>query len=258
MRNGVYLQAHKGVESEYPENTMPAFCAAAEQGYEMIELDLGVTKDHQIIVMHDEKINRTARREDGSELAEPVCISDLTYAEALTYDFGLWFSPAFRGTRLPLFSQVLALAAEHDILLKLDNKIQRFAPEDLDRLFAMLKASPARICISCWNEEIARRTIRELPRGEISFDGLTDEAELARLCALAGREKLTIWIPVDRDRASWAPVAWFASPETCRMIQTYARLGLWAIRDVDSFDRAAVLYRPYAAETNGTIKPDKR
>ena len=53
----VRLQAHQGVESECPGNTMSSFRAAVEQGYEMIELDLGVTKDGRFITMHNETIN---------------------------------------------------------------------------------------------------------------------------------------------------------------------------------------------------------
>ena len=79
MRKGVRLQAHKGVEAEYPENTMPSFLAAVSQGYEMIELDLGVTKDDKIVVLHNSTINDAARLGDGSELSREVKIGDITY-----------------------------------------------------------------------------------------------------------------------------------------------------------------------------------
>ena len=64
------LQAHKGVASECPENTMSAFRCAAVQGYDVIELDLEYTSDEKIVVMHDSYLNRTARNADGSELGE--------------------------------------------------------------------------------------------------------------------------------------------------------------------------------------------
>ena len=89
MKNSVMLQAHKGVETEYPENTLPAFAAAGEQGYEMIELDLRMTKDDRIIAMHDSSINSTGRNPDGSEITENIRIYDITYEEALEYDFGI-------------------------------------------------------------------------------------------------------------------------------------------------------------------------
>ena len=98
----VRLQAHQGVESECPGNTMSSFRAAVEQGYEMIELDLGVTKDGRFITMHNETINYAARNPDGSRIEPEIPISSITYEQALQYDFGLRFSEKFRGEKLPL------------------------------------------------------------------------------------------------------------------------------------------------------------
>lgn len=256
MRNGVKLQAHKGVEAEYPENTMPSFLAAVRQGYEMIELDLGVTKDGKIITMHDEAINSTARTQSGRKLCRKKNISDITYEEALRYDFGVGFSEEFRGTKLPLFEDVLKLAAENGTLLKIDNKIRKFSDENIEKLFEMIRTSGAKVCISCWNREIAQKVVEELPCAEISFDGMTNEEDLKYYSALAGRDRFSVWIPVDVDRASWAPREWFASPGQCAVIAKYAKLCIWAIRDLESFERAAAVLHPYAAETNGTIKPE--
>ena len=256
MRNGVRLQAHKGVECDYPENTMPSFEAAVKQGYEMIELDLAVTKDGKIVVLHDGTINRTARNADGSEIEKETEISSLTYEEALEYDFGVSFSPEFRGVKIPLFEDVLRLAEENNIQLKIDNKIQRFSEEELEALFEMLRKSGARVIISCWSYAAAEKVVSELPKAEISFDGMTDEEELEKINALAGRDCFSVWIPVDYEMASWAPDEWFASPAKCKIINKYAKLSIWAIKDLESFERAAEEYKPWAAETTGTIKPE--
>ena len=55
------LQAHRGVAAEYPENTMPAFIKAYEQGYDIIEFDPKMTADHIPVVLHDRTLNRTGR-----------------------------------------------------------------------------------------------------------------------------------------------------------------------------------------------------
>ena len=55
--------AHRGFSGEYPENTMLAFRKAVEAGSDGIELDVHLSQDGEIIVMHDEKIDRTT---DGS------------------------------------------------------------------------------------------------------------------------------------------------------------------------------------------------
>ncbi|MBQ6264083.1 MAG: hypothetical protein IJK60_01375 [Clostridia bacterium] len=256
MRNGVRLQAHRGVESEYPENTMPSFKAAVNQGYEMIELDLAVTKDGKIVVLHDSTINRTARNADGSEIEKKTGIATLTYNEALEYDFGIAFSTAFRGTKIPLFEDVLALAEKNGIQIKIDNKIQRFSKKERKALFGMLNKSKAQVIISCLSYADAKEVVSSLPRAEISFDGMTDENELKKINALAGRERFSVWIPVDYEMASWAPAKWFATPEKCRTINKYAKLSIWAVKSPESFERAAEEYKPWAAETTGTIKPE--
>ncbi len=47
------IQAHRGARSFFPENTIQAFCKAADLGVRVVELDLVVSKDHQIVVSHD-------------------------------------------------------------------------------------------------------------------------------------------------------------------------------------------------------------
>lgn len=256
MRNGVKLQAHKGVESEYPENTMPAFQAAVDQGYEMIELDLRITKDKKIVVIHNSTINSKARTSDGEIIEETIRVDELTFEEISQYDFGVWFSEEFKGTKIPLFEDVLKLVDKTGVMLKIDNKLKNFSEEDLDMFFDMVKKYDVKICISCWNSDIARKTVETLPDGEISFDGMTDEKELKYYSDLAGKDRFSVWIPVDFDMASWAPKEWFATPEQCEVIKKYAKLCIWAIRDQESFDLNVPVYKPYALETSGLIKND--
>jgi glycerophosphoryl diester phosphodiesterase len=47
------IQAHRGARSFYPENTIQAFCKAADLGCRVIELDLVVSRDHRIVISHD-------------------------------------------------------------------------------------------------------------------------------------------------------------------------------------------------------------
>lgn len=257
MKNSVKLQAHKGVETEYPENTLPAFIAAGEQGYEMIELDLRMTKDDRIIAMHDSSINSTGRNPDGSEIKENIRIYDITYEEALKYDFGIWFSEEFKGTKLPVLEDILPIAQKYGITLKIDNKLKRLDNRQLDILFDMINASGVKTLISCWNAEIAEKVLKELPNADISFDGITDEKELQYYSALAGKDRFWVWIPIDFEMASWAPLEWFATDEQCMTIKKYAKLGIWALKDEQSFIDAAQRLSPDAAETSGNIKPDK-
>ena len=67
------VMAHRGYSGKYPENTMLAFEEAAKTGADGIELDVQLTKDGQVVVIHDERIDRTT---DGSGW-----VKDYTYEE---------------------------------------------------------------------------------------------------------------------------------------------------------------------------------
>ena len=51
--------AHRGASRYAPENTLPAFALAAEQGADGVELDVHLTRDDQLVVIHDETLERT-------------------------------------------------------------------------------------------------------------------------------------------------------------------------------------------------------
>ena len=126
MAQKLRLQAHRGVSTEFPENTMAAFLGAVEQGYDIIELDPAVTKDRKVIVMHDGTLNRTGRTLDGQALPSEIKVSDVTYDELAAYEFGSWFDPRFSGEKAPLLAEVLALSERTGVMLKLDNKFEHF------------------------------------------------------------------------------------------------------------------------------------
>ena len=105
------LQAHRGVSSEYPENTMAAFRASVEQGYHLIELDPKHTLDGKFVILHDKTLTRTARDADGN--APDYAIKDITLEQAQQYEYGSWFAPEFKGEPLPLLSDVLDFAEQH-------------------------------------------------------------------------------------------------------------------------------------------------
>lgn len=95
------LCAHRGYNFIAPENTLPAFALAVSMGADEIELDLWPSKDGDLIVCHDPKVDRTT---NGSGI-----ISEMTTKEIRQLDAGIAFSPAFKGTKLPLFEEVLDL-----------------------------------------------------------------------------------------------------------------------------------------------------
>ncbi len=99
-----WVGGHRGDAERAPENTLPAFEAAITSGARLIECDVHLTADGRLAVIHDHRVDRTT---DGTG---PV--DGMTLAELRGLDAGSWFGPAFRGTRVPELSEVLALARD--------------------------------------------------------------------------------------------------------------------------------------------------
>ncbi len=99
----VEVAAHRGNVADFPENTMAAYKSAYEIGADMIELDLHMTKDGEIVLIHDGDLARTA---DVSGK-----IRDLTLCEILRADVGVKRGEAFRGMRVPTLREFCELVA---------------------------------------------------------------------------------------------------------------------------------------------------
>jgi glycerophosphoryl diester phosphodiesterase len=96
---GTLVIAHRGASVEAPENTIAAFEAAIDQGADGIELDVHLSKDDHLVVVHDFTLERTT---DGSG---PV--SRLTVRELKRLDAGGWHAGRFRGQRIQTLQEVL-------------------------------------------------------------------------------------------------------------------------------------------------------
>lgn len=95
--------AHRGDRRRRPENTLAAFDAAAAAGADMVELDVTVSRDGHLVVIHDDTLERTT---DGRG---PVCTR--TLAELRRLDAGNRFDPRFAGERIPTLEEVLRAAS---------------------------------------------------------------------------------------------------------------------------------------------------
>lgn len=94
------VYAHRGASGYAPENTLEAFELAAKQGAHGVELDVHLSKDGEIVVAHDETIDRVA---DGSGL-----LKDMTVAELKRFHFNKGM-PSFERATLPTLREVYAL-----------------------------------------------------------------------------------------------------------------------------------------------------
>ncbi len=96
----VMVIAHRGASSYGPENTLAAFDLALQMEVRHIELDVDVTSDGHIVVIHDDTVDRTT---NGSG-----AVTRHTLAALRALDAGSWFGTQFAGERIPTFDEVLA------------------------------------------------------------------------------------------------------------------------------------------------------
>lgn len=109
--------AHRGSKSNRPENTLSAFEEAMRVGSDGIELDVHLTKDQEVVVMHDEKVNRTTNGK-GS-------IKNLTLSEIKQLDAGSWFSREYKNERVPTLTEALELLSDFSGTLNIEFKTDR-------------------------------------------------------------------------------------------------------------------------------------
>ncbi len=95
------IYAHRGGKLWAPENSMAAFKKSTEAKVDGIELDIHKCKSGELVVIHDDTLNRTT---NGTGF-----VKDKTWSELKNLDCGSWYSKEFKDERLPLLKDVLQL-----------------------------------------------------------------------------------------------------------------------------------------------------
>ena len=104
-KNAVRIAAHRGNSKYYPENTIIAFKSALQLPVDQLEIDLHMSKDGHIVMMHDHTVDRTT---NGTGR-----VRDLTLAELKELDAGSWKGEQFAGTRIPTFVEFLEMLKDY-------------------------------------------------------------------------------------------------------------------------------------------------
>jgi glycerophosphoryl diester phosphodiesterase len=154
--------AHRGASGTAPENTLAAFRRAVDVGAPMIELDVQLTRDAQVVVLHDDTLDRTTNGRGPA--------ARHTLASLRELDAGAWFDDRFAGERVPTLAEVLAAIP---IAVNVELKSSEGAADDLEaRVLAevLATASLDRVVFSSFD-----------PRRLEGLRALCREAELAVL-----------------------------------------------------------------------------
>jgi glycerophosphoryl diester phosphodiesterase len=99
---------HRGAPHVAPENTLVSFEAAREMGADGVELDVTLCADGEVVVIHDDTVDRTT---NGGGLLRDLFLDDIK-----SLDAGSWFAPNFAGERIPTLREVLEWARDGMLL----------------------------------------------------------------------------------------------------------------------------------------------
>ncbi|ELA4931502.1 glycerophosphoryl diester phosphodiesterase [Vibrio vulnificus] len=109
------IVGHRGVAGSYPENTRVSVQAAIDLGLSWVEIDVQPTKDNVLVVCHDHTIDRCS---SGKGRVDAYSLKELQ-----AFDFGGWFDEAFAGEQIMTLESLLNLAAEYDLGLNIEVKV---------------------------------------------------------------------------------------------------------------------------------------
>jgi glycerophosphoryl diester phosphodiesterase len=216
--------AHRGASSYRPEHTEAAYRLAMDQKVDFVEQDLGVTKDNQLICIHDDTLERTTNVAEvfpdrstmvalGSRTpSKHWLVNDFTLADIKRLDAGKWFKPQFAGTKIPTFQEMIDLVRGSGAGIYPELKsppLYRSRGIDQTKLFVdivkkngldkpeSLRQMP--VIIQSFDEETVRRVAKELPTIPRVFLTSRDEdvteariRELAKFASGIAPEKYVI------------------------------------------------------------------
>lgn len=167
--------AHRGSPAAAPENTLASFRRAVDEGADEIELDLRVSADGRLVVLHDDTVDRTT---DGTG-----AVAELTFEELQALDAG--------GEPIPSFEAVLdAVGAPLQVEIK--------APEAVGPLGDLLRARPAelgRISPCSFDPDVVAGLVRLFPSAPVGLIAAAGSAESVALAAGLGASRVLFGWP---------------------------------------------------------------
>lgn len=150
--------AHRGYSAKYPENTISAFKAVVDIPIYGVEFDVHLTKDGEMVVIHDERINRTSNGKGY--------VKDLTLEELRQYDFGSWFDEKFKGEKIPTLAEVLDVFenTKHILNIEIKSDIIPYAGL-LEKVLELVEKRNLenRVLISSFDHEVIQKLAKSNP-----------------------------------------------------------------------------------------------
>jgi glycerophosphoryl diester phosphodiesterase len=173
------LVAHRGASADAPENTLAALRLGYEQGAEYGECDVRLTRDGEVVLLHDESLRRTAGVEGR--------VGEFTLAELRAVEVGAWRGERWRGEKIPTLAEALVLVAKIGGGRRLVVEVKS-GPETLPAIAAALAASgcdPTAVVLMSFDPAVTAEARRVLP--EVERHWLSDERVAVEVLAAKAR-----------------------------------------------------------------------
>ncbi|MBD3287499.1 glycerophosphodiester phosphodiesterase [candidate division KSB1 bacterium] len=158
--------AHRGSSAEYPENTLAAFKAAVDVNADYIELDVHLSKDGEIVVLHDDTIDRTT---DGTGF-----VSDYTVAELRGFDAGSWFDPKFKDEHIPTLLEAIEVVenTQTRLCVEIKEKEKKHYPGLEKRLVEIIHQNDliGHLVVTSYNKNVVKNLKELEPKVAIAYD----------------------------------------------------------------------------------------
>lgn len=139
--------AHRGASAFAPENTLAAFMKAKTLGFSWVEFDVMQAGSGELVVIHDETLERTT---NGLGL-----VSETTYQEIKALDAGSWFSAAFADEKIPTLESVLALLQQHQLAANIEIKaLDGHEAETAQKVLSLIQSYSMPVLISSFSHAI--------------------------------------------------------------------------------------------------------
>ena len=141
FEQSIYGVIHRGCGEDQvaPECTIPGYIWGKKAGFDFAETDVRYTSDGVAVLLHDASINRTARNADGTTISSAVNIADITYEQALEYDFGIYKGSDYAGTKIPTLEELIVLAKNIGLHIVIEIKALQNQAENIADLVQMIR-----------------------------------------------------------------------------------------------------------------------
>ncbi|MCR5716783.1 MAG: glycerophosphodiester phosphodiesterase [Lachnospiraceae bacterium] len=211
------IWAHRGASGHAPENTLPAFDLAAKMGADGVELDVQLTADGELVVCHDEKVDRTSNAKGW--------IKDYTLEELRKLDFS-YGNQAYEGLQIPTMEEVFDLLQPTGLSINIEMKTGIVMYPQLEEKIVALtheKGWQDRVIYSSFNHYSVQK-IKELdPEAKTGLLYADGPVDMPAYCKKLGADAL---------HPAWYNLQFPGFVDACH--EQHIDLNVWTINDAES------------------------